>query len=478
MKPVVLTLMLLLVVVGRPGDSAPRAPRGILDGVHIPPLNFVTPKIEVRGLPGKAELLLVTNRDLPMVQVAFEFARGLDAEPISRAGSLQAMTRLLEIGGAGARDGKEFQEALAQIGARLSVKTAHENWTVSVTSLRDDLPRALDLLRELLLNPRLPAEKLAVVQNELMASIRARNDQAASIAGRKMNEILYPGRRRGYSLQSSDIRRLSAAEAREEWERRMTADQLRVLCSGDLDPQLVGQLERLIDALPRKAAPPAAAEVKDEDPFRSNPLYGKIVLVRKDAVQAVLAAGVLLPPHRHPDFFALQLCNQVLGGGSFNSRLMREIRVKRGLAYYAYSYNSFEGAGGRFGAGSATRVESVAQTLRLMLSTIESMQSGVDKQELHLAKESILNGLVFQFEDPAAYLASEARFRRHGLPPDYLKTFPGKMRQVGDADVRRVARRLQPKNLLLVVVGPERMRASLSSIRPVVVIDPEELPPR
>ncbi len=473
-----LLIAAVVLLCAQTGQSAPAERSNILDGVRVRPLRFDPPKIATRALPGGAELLSVVDRDLPVVNLTLEFARGLDAEPVARAGMLGALARLLEIGGAGGRTGREFQEAVAAMGARISVDASQEYWSVSLRTLRDDTTRGLDLLEDLLLRPRLPDAELGVIKNGLLASIRQRNDQPSSIAGRKMQELLYAGRRRGYSLQTTDVNRLTVGEIRDEWRRRVTSRGLRVLLSGDWDQGHLSHIERLVAQLPREAAPEMPSKAHTSDPFRSSALREKIVLVRKEAVQSVLTVGALLPPHRHPDFFALQLCNQVLGGGSFNSRLMREIRVKRGLAYYAYSYNSFDGDEGRFSAGSATRVEATAETLRLLLDTIRSMQSGTEAKELHLARESILNSLVFQFEDPAAFLSSESRFRRHGLPSDYLEKFPARMQQTRDADVRRVARRLDPDSLFVVVVGPQRLKPALEAIRPVVVIDPEELPQR
>lgn len=470
--PRVLLLLCMLVAIGL--QSQPKMPE-LLKGIRIKELEFSPPKVD-RAVFGKdTQLFLLPVTDLPMIDLRLYFAGGTNAEPIARAGSLAAMTRMLEIGGAGSRDGEAFQQALAALGTRLDIAKADEYWSISLRSLPSEFSRSVDLLEDLLLRARFPENELKVIQNAMLTGIKQRNNQPATIAARKLGEILYAGHRRGYSLQESDIRRLSIQELKENLERRLTTSSMQVSLTGQFETVDRERVERLLSLLPRTAPPKLNRLADAADPFEQSKYHGKILLVKKDAVQSAIVAGTLLPAHRHPDFYALQLCNQVLGGGSFNSRLMREIRVKRGLAYYAYSYNQFGAQAGSFVTSSATRLPTTAQTLNLMLQEVRGMQKDVTANELHLARESIINSLVFQFVNPTSYLDSEVRFHRHSMPADYLKNFPTKIRAVKPADVSRVAMRIDPSNLFIVVAGPESLRSDLEKIRPVIVVEPETL---
>ena len=450
----------------------------ILTGVRIPPLRFRRPEIKENLLSSGVRLFSLNDPELPMVTLELQFRGGLDSEPVADAGILDASLELLKIGGAGDKSGEEIARALSSMGVRLSFDSSYEYWSISLTSLRRDFDAAFAVLRDILLKPRLNPEKLEVIKTSLRASLRRRNDRPGNIARRKMREILYPGRRRGYFLKEKNIRRLSVERVRSELKRRLTGAKITAALSGDIENlDVAGRLNGLIAKFPRGRSPLRAESPRPRLYELNERARGNIVLVAHPTVQSVITIGAYLPPHNHRDFFALQMSNYILGGGSFNSRLMREVRVKRGLAYYAYSYNGFFGRDGRFVASSATRVRTTAAALRVMLEVIQGMDEGVSAGELKLARDSILNALVFQFSNPAAILLSELRFRRHNLSPDYMKRFPNKIRSLKKEAVRDVARYRNAKNLFIVVVGPRSLEESLKKIRPVVVIKPDDPPP-
>jgi len=201
-----------------------------------------------------------------------------------------------------------------------------------------------------------------------------------------------------------------------------------------------------------------------------------IYLVPFPAQQAVIAVGSNLPQHNHSDFFALQTMNYILGGSSFNSRLLSEIRTKRGLAYYTYSHNTFYKDIGHFVGMCGTGIDSTPRALSLILNTIDGMASGVTNRELMLAHESIPNSLIYEFENPENYMENYLRFRNHNMPDNYLKIFPNKIRSVGIEEIKKAAAYTKSRNLYIVVVGPKNLEKSLSKIRPVKIIESEETP--
>jgi zinc protease len=258
-----------------------------------------------------------------------------------------------------------------------------------------------------------------------------------------------------------------------------------VAASGDTSGlKIAERMNRLIADLPSAGKsqpieptdPAESADLLSILRERVAPLRGRILLVDTPAAQAVIAIGGYLPARNHPDLYALQTGNYILGGGSFNSRLTREIRVRRGLAYYAYSYNDFDGTLGRFLAGSGTRSLLAHRTLKLMLETIAGMRSDISGQELSLAQDAILNGLAFQFDSPEDAVLHAFRNRLHGMPADYLERFPERIRAMSAADLSAAARRyLDPDELYIVVAGPAGIKEKLEEIRPVIVIKPEDL---
>ncbi|MDH5656360.1 MAG: insulinase family protein, partial [Spirochaetia bacterium] len=189
----------------------------------------------------------------------------------------------------------------------------------------------------------------------------------------------------------------------------------------------------------------------------------------------VIFTGTYVPPHNSPDFYALQAGNYILGGGSFNSRLMREIRTIRGLAYYAYSRNIFQKKTGYFASGAGTRIDKVSESLSLMLEIIGGMKAPVKEQELDLARESIINSLVFQFDNPEDILDNEIRFINHGMPENYLKMFPEKINALSREQISKAFQKhIKTDSMHIAVAGPASLKAELETIRPVIVIKPED----
>ena len=468
LRPSLFILPLGLLLLGGPG-LARSLPEFVRD-IKVPPLQIDPPRPTVETLASGAKLISAPDDSLPFLTLRFEFEGGTNAEPVAHNGRLEAMAELMEIGGAGSRSGDEVAEALARIGAKLETSADYESWSVSLTVLKADFDTGFGILSDVLLRPRFPEERLAVVKNSFLTGIKQRNDRPADIARRKLTEVLYGDLRSGTAIQVENVKRLTVADLKAEHKRRLSTGKLWIALSGDFAGLNIKERSaKLLEGLPRDST------LKIEDARRSkNPFTKRILLVKRPAAQATIMAGTYLPAHNNPDFYALQTGNYILGGGSFNSRLMREIRTERGLAYYAYSYNRFLKQGGTFYAGSGTRVNAAAETVGLLLKLVGEMPRNLQAAELNLAREAILNSMVFQYASPASLVSSEIRFRRHGMPENYLKVFADKVRALSVRDVEKVfGRRLAPGDLSIVVVGPESLKTELSKLRPVVVVDPE-----
>jgi zinc protease len=445
----------------------------LLAGIRIPELTIHKPEIKEIPLPEGGVLLEVNDSSLPYCTLDLHFTGGTNLEPIERTGSLEALAAILTIDGAAGKSGEEIARELSSMGAILTVHADYEKWSVSLTVLKRDFDRAFAILSDLLLDPALSPERLQVVQNGMTANIRQRNDDPSKVAGRKIIEALYPASRRGHTIDQQNIASLKPEILRAELQSRLRADSLYVAAGGDIEGlNLEKRVGTLLSRFPRQKE---RANPEDTPPpsLKQNP----IVLVNVPATQAVIATGIRIPQHNHPDYYSLTVGNYILGGSSLISRLMQEIRTERGLAYYAYSRIAAGGIEGNFVAASASRTEKVAETLTILLDEIRDLsQREVTATELSLARESILNSLVFEFTDPSRILSNEVRFRMHGMPENYLMIFPEKIRATGRDHIQRsAARYLNPDNFIVIVAGPaDQIRADLETIRPVIVVEPED----
>ena len=183
---------------------------------------------------------------------------------------------------------------------------------------------------------------------------------------------------------------------------------------------------------------------------------GRILLADKKIPQTSITMGHLGINKDNPDLFALQVANYILGGGGFNSRMMREVRSNRGLAYSVYSYFQI----GRrlpelFIASSETKTESTIEVVNLMRQLMQQMiAEPVTEKELQLAKQSLINSFVFAFTDSHSVISRKVRLDFYTYPKNYLEDYQQKIAAVTVADVQRVAATyLHPDQLQIVLVG-------------------------
>jgi len=176
----------------------------------------------------------------------------------------------------------------------------------------------------------------------------------------------------------------------------------------------------------------------------------------------VLLLGTM-PAHNHPDFYAIQLLNYIIGGGGFNSYFMTEIRNNRGLAYSSSSSISFEKEYGAFYAYTLTKNESVGEVYKLMRELLsKDTISRIKQSELERAQNAIINQFVFLFQNNAKILSNQLRFDDHNMPKNYLEVYRGNISKVSLADLQRVGDKYFQENLLrTIIVGPKALMKQL-----------------
>ena len=210
-------------------------------------------------------------------------------------------------------------------------------------------------------------------------------------------------------------------------------------------------------------------------------MQGLLQVVAKEVPQSTIMLGDLGLTKDNPDQYPARVMNFILGGGGFNSRLMREIRSDRGLAYSVWS--QFQ-VGRRFPgpvmAGTETKNASVVEVLALMRGIMDRLrEQPVSTEELRIARESLVNSFVFSFTDPHAVVAQRMQLDFYAYPADYLSRYQERIAAVDAAAVQRVARDyLRPERQQIVVVGtPDETAASLDNFGlPVRRVKAEELP--
>ncbi|MDO8545910.1 MAG: insulinase family protein, partial [Nitrospirales bacterium] len=194
-------------------------------------------------------------------------------------------------------------------------------------------------------------------------------------------------------------------------------------------------------------------------PVTASPGAGRSVnILRRDLSQTHLRIGHLSVKEDDPDYFALALLEDILGGNSFTSRLFRDVRSRQGLAYSVGSRVAPGNAGpGVFMMQALTKGPSTYQALSSMLDHMERMrQEPVSPEELQLAKDAFLNSFVFSFADSGLIVGRLMGLEYHGLPKDFLQRFRDSVVRLTKEDLLRVARlHLHPDRVIILAVGKD-----------------------
>ncbi len=459
MRRSVLALLLATGIVLLLSACTPALPQRPVQ-LSYPPLTFAIPDVERIELANGMRVYLREDSELPLVQVTAMVGSGALAAPRELTGFNDLFAAALRTGGTLATPAAQMEERLDLLAANLSCDMGPYTTQLGLSVRRDDLVEGLAIVGDLLRRPAFAADKLELARSRAIEAVRRRNDDPDGIAERLLMAALYPDHPLGDSPTDASLTAISRDQLEAYHQRHFAPDNLWLAVSGDVRRnELLPLLERLFGDWPRTGV--AEILLPPLQPART----GQLQVVAKDVPQSTIMLGDLGLTKDHPDQYAGRVMNFIFGGGGFNSRLMREIRSDRGLAYSVWS--QFQ-VGRRFPgpvmAGTETKNATVVETLTLMRTIMAGLrEQPVGDEELRTARESLVNSFVFSFTDPHAVVVQRMQFDFYDYPADYLARYQERIAAVSAEDVQRVARDyLRPDRQQIVVVGtPDETAASL-----------------
>jgi len=395
-------------------------------------------------------LFLLPDPELPLVNVQVLVRTGAVLEPADKVDLADLTGRLMRTGGTAARTGPELSAKLEDMGAVLETAIGSEAGTASLSVLAEDLPVGLGLLAEVLRTPAFDPAEVERVRRRRIEEIRRSNDEPDRIAFREFRTAVYGSDPRGRQPSPEMVAAITREDIAAFHAASFFPDRTILGVSGRFDEGELLELVRKDFGDWRPAGTPAPAF-----PVPSGEPRAGLFLVRRAVPQATLVLGHLAPAKDSPDYHAFSVMNYILGGAGFSSRLTREIRSNRGLAY---SVGSFYRGGigyGVFLEYSMTRTAEAAEALRLMRGIAERLRGeGATAAELRAAKDGIVNNLIFAVDSSREVVGRKMSYAYDGLPEDFLERSRDAIEAVTLEDVRRVAGRwLHPDEAATVVVG-------------------------
>ncbi|XPG55219.1 pitrilysin family protein [Variovorax sp. 375MFSha3.1] len=411
-------------------------------------------------LANGAKIYLVSTNALPIVDAQIDFDAGSRRDPAAQAGLASVTATMVEKGvragknGEPALDQNALGEAWADLGASFDVSAGTDRTSYSLRSLSDPalLNKAVALAAREIGEPSFPDDVWQRERERINAAIKEANTKPATVTGRAFAAGVYGTHPYGQEVTEETLARIDTAAMRQRYQ------QLIVPCRAKLS--IVGAVTRAeaetiaTTLLSRLPGPEACTPLPAVAPVAAltAPKNERIAF---DSAQAHVLIGQPGYPRKDPDHFALTLGNYVLGGGGFVSRLMNEVREKRGLTYSIYSGFAPGLEAGAFRIGFQTRPDQAEEAVKVSREVLAKfVAEGPTAAELKAAKDNLIGGFPLLLDSNRKLIGNVANIAWHDLPLDYLDTWTARMNAVTAADVKAAfQRKLQPERMVTVVVG-------------------------
>ena len=418
---------------------------------------------------GGLEAWLIEDHAVPVVSLRFAFRGGVPLDPPDKTGLASLLSTMLDEG-AGEYDSEAFQRVLDDNAIELGFSAGREAFYGNLRTLSDRKELAFDLTRLAITEPRFDADPLERMKNAALSDISSSLSNPNWIAARSFNGMLFEGHpyARPGRGRLDTIPAITADDLRTFLKTRLGRDRLLIAVAGDITAKELGPvLDKIFGGLPEKSN-------GEEIPDAELQYPGKTILLPYQVPQTIIRMAQPGIARLDPDWHAAQVMNQILGAGGFGSRLMAELREKRGLTYGVYSSIDAMERTNMLRVSLSTVNQSASESLDLIRGEWNKMlEDGVTEQEVDDAKSYLIGALLLQMtstKDIAAVLLS-LQIDRLGI--DYLSHRTEMIEKVTPADVNRVARKLlKPDALTTVMVGqPEGIVADIVLEKPPGVAD-------
>lgn len=436
---------------GQMKTAIPANPRDL----KFAPLNFTPPKAEKyrHVLSNGVVAFLVEDHDLPLINVSLTIRTGEYLDPAGKEGLVALTGGQMRAGGTTTKKAEEFDEAADFLAAQISSSIGETQGNANLNCLTKNVDEGLKLFFDMLQNPGFQADRLALAKSQILQQMERRNDSTDSIENREWNRLMH-GENHFSTKESTkaSIEAITRDDLLMFHKQYYHPDHFIFAVSGDFKTDnMIAKLERAMKGWEVSKSP--APEVPKPE---FTPTPGVYVVNKSDVNQGRVDIGHWGAMRDNPDQYALEMMNDILGGGGFTSRILTRVRSDEGLAYSAGSHF---GMGvyypGNFQAYFQSKSSTVAQAAAIVLEEIEKIRTTkVSKEELDTAVNSAIETFPRVFATAGQIAGTFAGAEYTHLPADYWDTYRARIKAVTIDDVQRVAEKyLHPDQLVILIVG-------------------------
>lgn len=411
--------------------------------------SFAATKIQHLVTPGGIEAWLVQDATVPLVAMEYAFAGGAAQDPPGKPGVGHLVASLLDEG-AGDLNSRTFRERMERRAIELSFTIQRDRLRGSLRMLREHSEEAFGLLRLALTSPRFDADDVERIRSQILSHLRRNSTNPNALAGREFLKLAFGDHPYGHpshgTLESVPTVRIDDLK---DYVRRVVArDKLKITVVGDIEPAaLAKMLDQTFAGLPAKGDLKPVPDVIAAKPPQS-------AFVPLDVPQTVVMFGGAGVKRHDPDFMAAYINNHILGGGSLSSRLYREVREKRGLAYSVSQSLLWMDHSALFAGTTGTRADRAGESIDAINSEIRRFaENGPTQKELDEAKSYVKGSQMLELDTSSKLATGLLQYQTDDLPIDYIEKRNSIVDAVTLDQAKAIAKRLWGQGLLTVVVG-------------------------
>lgn len=419
---------------------------------HAPTVTIASRAEHVQRIttPGGIEAWLVESHAVPLVALEFAIRGGAAQDPAEKPGLATLLAATLDEG-AGPHDARSFHRAIDELAIHLGFGADRDAISGHMQTLSRNVDKAFGLLKLALNDARLEASDVARVRSQLAAELKRDVNEPDSLAAKSFREAAFPNHPYGRPVRGdiASIDTLSREDLIALRERLFARRDLKIGVVGAID---AATLSELIDAsfgglaLQNDLAPVSDIAVAN---------VGMRQIIDLDVPQSTIRFGRPSISKHDPDYYAIVVANHILGGGTFTSRLFREVREKRGMAYSVYSHlNEYDHCPMLIGA-AATKNERAGEAIGVIEEEFRQFaEGGPTEDELDKAKKFLIGSYALRFDTSTKIASQLVNLQLDGFAPSFLDERNGRIAAVTMEDCRRAAGRLLGDgDLLVTVVG-------------------------
>jgi zinc protease len=421
-------------------------------------------KIQHLISPGGIEAWFVQDSTVPLIAMEYAFGGGATQDPADKPGVGNLVADLLDEG-SGDLDSNTFHERLDRRAIELSFSSTRDYFRGSLRMLRDNKDEAFDLLRMSLTSAHFDSADVERIRSQVISGLKRDTSNPTSLASRKFLELAYGdhpyGRQTGGTLES--VPKIDVADMKDYVRRVLARDTLKIAVVGDIDPATLGKLlDQTFGGLPAKASLTPVADVEAAKPPQR-------AFIPLDVPQTVVTFGGPGVKRHDPHFMAAYVVNHILGGGTLSSRLYREVREKRGLAYSVYESLLWMNHSAVVVGTTGTRADRAGETIDAIEKEVRRIAAdGPTQQELDEAKSYLKGSQMLALDTSSKLAAALLQYQLDRLPIDYIEKRNAIVDAVTLDEAKQAAQRLWGQGLLTVIVG----RAPQAAAQPAAVAAP------